>query len=214
VLNHRTAVIGGLISTDAESQRQGVPFLSDIPVLGNLFSDNSRNLTKQNLLVFLTPHIVRSRNDLQSLALDERQKFVRSLGRAEVNTMPPSQFQQLYQPTFNGPISPTQDMMQRQQLLPENNFAPMPGTAAPLPPAAGSSSSALPPVGSGSSSAAPFLGGSSATASASSTANASVTSSSGAGTSSNSTTAPAEPASDPKSSGAGTGANSSSEEPR
>ena len=88
VQNHRTAVVGGLISSDAENARQGVPFLSDIPVLGNLFSDNSREMTKQNLLVFLTPHIVRTREDLQALALDERQKFVRALGRTEVNNMP------------------------------------------------------------------------------------------------------------------------------
>ena len=75
VQNHRTAVIGGLISSDAETGRQGVPFLSDIPVLGNLFSDNLRQTTKQNLLVFLTPHVIHTREDLQGLALDERQKF-------------------------------------------------------------------------------------------------------------------------------------------
>lgn len=64
-------------------------------MLGNLFSDNSRSLTKQNLLIFLTPHVVRTHEDLQALALDERQKFVRALGRREINNMPPSQFQQL-----------------------------------------------------------------------------------------------------------------------
>src|SRR5208283_136469 len=36
VQNHRTAVVGGLISSDAENARTGVPFLSNIPVLGNL----------------------------------------------------------------------------------------------------------------------------------------------------------------------------------
>ena len=115
VQNHRTAVIGGLISSDVENSRQGVPFLSDIPVLGNLFSDTSRTAAKDNLLVFLTPHVIHTRDDLQSLALDERQKFVRSLGRKEVNNMPASQFQQLYQPTFNAPVSPQEDLMQSQQ---------------------------------------------------------------------------------------------------
>jgi general secretion pathway protein D len=115
VQNHRTAVIGGLISSDVENQRQGVPFISDIPVLGNLMSDTSRSITKDNLLVFLTPHIIRTRDDLQALALDERQKFVRDLGRKEVNLMPPSQFRQLYQPTFNAAVSPQEDLMQSQQ---------------------------------------------------------------------------------------------------
>ena len=38
VQNHRTAVIGGLISNNDNFERQGVPWISDIPVLGNLFS--------------------------------------------------------------------------------------------------------------------------------------------------------------------------------
>jgi general secretion pathway protein D len=128
VQDHRTAVIGGLISSDAETGRQGVPFLSDIPVLGNLFSDNSRTLTKTNLLVFLTPHVVRSRDDLQALALDERQKFVRSIGPSEVNSMPASQFQKLYQPTFNAPVSPRTDLMQSQMPPPPDSGF---GTTAP-----------------------------------------------------------------------------------
>ncbi len=115
VQNHRTAVIGGLISSDVEQGRQGIPFLSDIPVLGNLMSDTSRSANKDNLLVFLTPHVIRSRDDLQALALDERQKFVRSLGRKEINNMPVSQFQQIYQPTFNAPISPQEDLLQSHQ---------------------------------------------------------------------------------------------------
>jgi len=69
--------------------------------------------------------VVRTRDDLQALALDERQKFVKSLGRKEVNTMPVSQFQQLYQPTFNAPVSPQENMMQSQ---PRNSV--LPGTGA------------------------------------------------------------------------------------
>ncbi|HTT75636.1 MAG TPA: type II secretion system secretin GspD [Candidatus Binataceae bacterium] len=154
VQNHRTAVVGGLISSDAENARTGVPFLSDIPVLGNLFSDNSREMTKQNLLVFLTPHIIRTREDLQALALDQRQKYVRALGRTEVNNMPPSQFEQMYQPTFNRAVSPQEDLQQYQ-----SPAGPMPGTS-PLsaPPSYPSTSSTYP---SSSSATAPGIGGAS-----------------------------------------------------
>jgi general secretion pathway protein D len=130
VQNHRTAVIGGLISNETDTSRQGVPFLSDIPVLGNLFSDNSKSTTKLNLLVFLTPHVIHSRDDLTALAIDERQKFVRELGKGEVNQMPASQFQRLYQPTFNAPVSPQHDLVQPQS-LPEGGYAPLPGVAPP-----------------------------------------------------------------------------------
>jgi general secretion pathway protein D len=130
-----------LLSSEADNGRQGVPFISDIPVLGNLFSDNSRSLNKQNLLVFLTPHVVHTRGDLQSLALDERQRFVRSLGRREVNNIPASQFQQLYQPTFNNAVSPQQDLMESQGLSsPENGSGPAAGAAMPPPSSTGSSS--------------------------------------------------------------------------
>ena len=86
------------------------------------------DVTKTNLLVFLTPHVIRSRDDLQALAIDERQKYVRTLGRTEINNMPASQFEKLYQPTFNAPISPQQDLMQTRPLTP-NNLAPAPGMA-------------------------------------------------------------------------------------
>ncbi|MBV8770701.1 MAG: type II secretion system secretin GspD [Deltaproteobacteria bacterium] len=140
VQDHRTAVIGGLISTDVQNARQGVPFLSEIPVLGNLLGDTTRQGQKQNLLVFLTPHVVRNRHDLQALALDERQKFVRSLGRKEVNSMPVSQFQQLYQPTFNAPVSPQEDLMQSQQGagVPSSGAGPSIGNSRQLSPAGSS----------------------------------------------------------------------------
>jgi general secretion pathway protein D len=139
VQNHRTAVIGGLLSSQTDNGRQGVPFLSDIPVLGNLFSDNNRDAQKQNLLIFLTPHIVRTRDDLQALALDERQKFVRHLGRTEVNNMPSGQFEQMYQPSFNRAVSPQQDLQQYQP-----PSGPASGGYAPLSSAPGPSFTAPP----------------------------------------------------------------------
>jgi hypothetical protein len=113
VQDHRTAVIGGLLSNENDIQRSAIPFISDIPVIGNLFSDNGSDKKKLNLLVFLTPHVIRTRDDLRSLALDERQKFTDSLGRRETHQMPMEQYKQLYQPTFSIPVSPAQDLKDR-----------------------------------------------------------------------------------------------------
>ena len=113
VQDHRTAVIGGLLSNESDIQRSAVPFISDIPVIGNLFSDNASDKKKLNLLVFLTPHVVRTRADLRSLALDERKKYTESLGRRELHQMPMQQYKQLYQPTFSIPVSPAQDLKDR-----------------------------------------------------------------------------------------------------
>jgi general secretion pathway protein D len=110
IQNHRTAVIGGLLASQDTINNQGVPFISSIPVLGNLFSDKSSDKQKDNLIVFLTPQIVRNKSELRELALDERQKFVNSLGRKEIHDMPASQIQQLYKPSFSIPVSPAADL--------------------------------------------------------------------------------------------------------
>jgi general secretion pathway protein D len=113
VQNHRTAVIGGLLSNNDTYQRQGVPWVSDIPVLGNLFSSTSSDKNKDNLLVFLTPHVVRNKSELRSLALDERQKFVNSLGAREMHNMPASSVRELYAPTFSVSVPPSADLNQQ-----------------------------------------------------------------------------------------------------
>ena len=69
------------------------------------------------MLVFLTPHVVRTREDLRSLALDERQKFSDALGRRELHQMPMDQYKQLYQPTFSVPVSPAQDLKDRGSIM-------------------------------------------------------------------------------------------------
>ena len=43
---------------------------------------------KDNLLVFLTPHVVRNKTDLRALALDQRARFTHSLGPREMRDMP------------------------------------------------------------------------------------------------------------------------------
>jgi general secretion pathway protein D len=154
VQDHRTAVIGGLLSSESDVQRSAIPFISDIPVIGNLFSDNGSNRQKDNLLVFLTPHVVRTREDLRALALDERQKFTDALGRRELHQMPMEQYKQLYQPTFSVPVSPAQDLKDRGSTMapsasgggfggggfggggfgstPSSMMAPAPSSSAPL----------------------------------------------------------------------------------
>ena len=110
IQNHRTAVIGGLLASQDTRDNQGVPFISDIPVIGNLFSSKSTDKQKDNLIVFLTPHIVRNKSQLRDLALDERQQFLNSLGRREIHDLPASQIRQLYKPSFSIPVSPAADL--------------------------------------------------------------------------------------------------------
>ncbi|MEX1183300.1 MAG: secretin N-terminal domain-containing protein [Gemmatimonadota bacterium] len=59
----QTVVIGGLIDTQTDYSRAGIPLLMDIPVLGALFSTTRENVGNSELFLFLTPHIVYSDED-------------------------------------------------------------------------------------------------------------------------------------------------------
>jgi general secretion pathway protein D len=55
-----TSLLAGLYKYNKSKSRSGVPFLSDIPVIGALFRDNSSTVTKTDLILTLTPHIIRT----------------------------------------------------------------------------------------------------------------------------------------------------------
>lgn len=56
--NGETAVIGGLIKYKTQSSREGVPFLSRIPLIGRLFGGNIAEESEREIVIFLTPHII------------------------------------------------------------------------------------------------------------------------------------------------------------
>ena len=56
--NGQTVVLGGVYEVSKSDIVRKVPLLGDLPVLGNLFKNNSRNDTKAELLIFVTPRIL------------------------------------------------------------------------------------------------------------------------------------------------------------
>jgi general secretion pathway protein D len=71
----RTVVIGGLISNRQEDGDSKVPVLGDIPLIGRIFTYERRDKEKVNLIVFLTPHVIRSPRDLDVVSRDRRDVF-------------------------------------------------------------------------------------------------------------------------------------------
>lgn len=64
----RTILLGGLIQERQEQGESGVPILRKIPLVGELFKDETRNDTKRTeLLVMITPRVVRKQSELQSI---------------------------------------------------------------------------------------------------------------------------------------------------
>ena len=77
----QTAVLGGLKSKTESETVTKLPLLGDIPVLGYLFKNRTKQEAMSTLLVFITPQIIRSADDMEASmrrALEERMKDQRS----------------------------------------------------------------------------------------------------------------------------------------
>ncbi|MEN9354985.1 MAG: hypothetical protein RL318_2310 [Fibrobacterota bacterium] len=59
VSDGETVVIGGLVSKEEKKTESGIPLLKDIPFIGFLFKNSRKELSKTDLIIFVTPHIVR-----------------------------------------------------------------------------------------------------------------------------------------------------------
>jgi general secretion pathway protein D len=75
VKDNEMIVIGGLIQDQDDETVTKVPFLGDIPGLGWLFKTKSNSKTKTNLMILLTPHIVKDNADLVTISDSQRTKF-------------------------------------------------------------------------------------------------------------------------------------------
>jgi general secretion pathway protein D len=82
VHDQETAVLGGLTQDSETQTTTKVPLLGDVPLLGYLFKTTRRVKRKTNLLVMLTPYIIKDRRDLQAIRarkLREHDEFARSI---------------------------------------------------------------------------------------------------------------------------------------
>jgi general secretion pathway protein D len=70
-----SVVIGGLIQSRDEDNINKIPILGDIPLLGYLFKTKSTSRTKTNLIILLTPRIVRDAADLAAVSEQQKQRF-------------------------------------------------------------------------------------------------------------------------------------------
>ncbi len=75
VRDKETVVIGGLIQDTEDVNVSKVPFLGDIPGLGWLFKTTTKTRKKTNLMILITPQIIRDADDLAKVYTDQRIKF-------------------------------------------------------------------------------------------------------------------------------------------
>ena len=82
-------VLGGLISDEVREQKQQVPFLGSIPIIGELFKTRSVDKVKTNLMVFIRPRILRDGVDAM-IETNAKYNYIRDqqLGKDKVPLMP------------------------------------------------------------------------------------------------------------------------------
>jgi len=68
VQDGETIVLGGLTKEMDTQQIDKIPGLGDIPLIGRLFQTRNKERVKQELLIIMTPYIIRSRNDVRRIA--------------------------------------------------------------------------------------------------------------------------------------------------
>ena len=72
VRNNSTVVIGGLIRDTTEHSGAGIPWLSDIPVLGYLFGSTDKAKKREELIIMIQPTVVA--NDTDQITVDNREE--------------------------------------------------------------------------------------------------------------------------------------------
>lgn len=75
VRSGETIVLGGLIRDNKTRGKQGLPLLHEIPVLGNLFGATSIESDRTELLVMITPRVVRTEQDVRDVGVEIRERM-------------------------------------------------------------------------------------------------------------------------------------------
>ncbi|HBA88628.1 MAG TPA: type II secretion system protein GspD [Geobacter sp.] len=75
VKNTDTVIIGGLIQDTDQVTERKIPLLGDIPGLGWLFKSKSTRREKTNLLIMLTPRIIKDARDMAEVSVNQRNSF-------------------------------------------------------------------------------------------------------------------------------------------
>jgi len=75
VQSGETIVLGGLINEKSTYTKSGIPFLHELPIIGPLFGNTAKNNDKTELVVLITPRVVKSRLDARLVTNEFKRKL-------------------------------------------------------------------------------------------------------------------------------------------
>jgi general secretion pathway protein D len=141
--DQETVVIGGIMQERTIQSVGKVPVLGDIPILGYLFRETTNHKIKTNLLLFLTPYIIRDASDFRRIfekKMAERQRFVEEFYGQVPGYDVPIDFARK-----PGPLAKMNQIVLREEMKVENGGPGLPGESVYRPGSLGSGAS--PPPG-------------------------------------------------------------------
>jgi len=80
-----TIIIGGLIQEDVSKSKDGIPFLSKIPILGSLFGNTTDKNTRTELIILLTPHVMKNQQEAGDVTSDYVDRYKGSTKDKDIN---------------------------------------------------------------------------------------------------------------------------------
>jgi general secretion pathway protein D len=75
VLSEETLVLGGLIREQNQNTKNGIPFLHEVPFIGPLFGATTKNKDKTELVVLITPRVVKTKQDVRVVTDEFKRKL-------------------------------------------------------------------------------------------------------------------------------------------
>ncbi|HUM09327.1 MAG TPA: type II secretion system secretin GspD [Myxococcaceae bacterium] len=123
--DQETVVIGGIMQERTIESISKVPVFGDIPLLGYLFRETTRRKVKVNLLLFLTPYIIRDASDFRRIfekKMAERQRFVEEFYGQVPGYDVPIDFGRK-----QGPLAKMNQLVMREEMKVENGGPGLPG---------------------------------------------------------------------------------------
>ncbi len=123
--DQETVVIGGIMQERTIESVGKVPVFGDIPILGYLFRETTRRKVKTNLLLFLTPYIIRDASDFRRIfekKMAERQRFVEEFYGQVPGYDVPIDFGRK-----QGPLAKINQIVMREEMKVENGGPGLPG---------------------------------------------------------------------------------------
>lgn len=101
VSDGKTVFLGGLIQNQINNTREGIPGLGDVPIIGGLFSNRSKNVNSTEIVVLITPRIVDYTSDESKVPAIERVEIINEIIDAELLST-----EKDLEKTFDGNSSP------------------------------------------------------------------------------------------------------------